>query len=171
VLYHSTISKTIAPGLRIGWVVAPEEIRRKLTIAKQAADLHTSSLDQRIVHRYLADFDSEAHVERIRQSYGERFSIMEAALRESMPPGFTWTRPEGGMFLWVTCPEGVDTSELMLEALKRKVLFVPGRDFFPDASGQRFMRLNFSNASPEKILLGIARLAEVCHAAIAQAVE
>jgi len=171
VLYHSTISKTIAPGLRIGWVVAPEEIRRKLTIAKQASDLHTSSLDQRIVHRYLADFDSDAHVERIRQSYGERFSIMEGALRETMPPGFTWTRPEGGMFLWVTCPEGVDTSELMLEALKRKVLFVPGRDFFPDASGQRFMRLNFSNASLENIRVGIGRLAEVCHAAVAQAVE
>jgi 2-aminoadipate transaminase len=170
VLYHSTISKTIAPGLRIGWVVAPEEIRRKLTIAKQASDLHTSSLDQRIVHRYLADFDSEGHVERIRQSYGERFSIMEAALRETMPSGFTWTRPEGGMFLWVTCPEGVDTSELMLEALKQKVLFVPGRDFFPDASGQRFMRLNFSNASPEKIRVGIGRLAEVCRAAVAQVV-
>ena len=166
VLYHSTISKTIAPGLRIGWVVAPEEIRRKLTIAKQASDLHTSSLDQRIVHRYLSDFDSDAHVERIRQSYGERFSIMETVLRETMPPGFTWTRPEGGMFLWVTCPEGVDTSELMLEALKQKVLFVPGRDFFPDASGQRFMRLNFSNASPESIREGIGRLAEVCRAAV-----
>ena len=74
------------------------------------------------------------------------------------------------MFLWVTCPEGTDTCELMLEALKRKVLFVPGRDFFPDASGQRFMRLNFSNASPEKIREGIRRIAEVCHAAAAQAV-
>jgi len=171
VLYHSTISKTIAPGLRTGWVVGAEEIRRKLTIAKQAADLHTSSLDQRIVYRYLADFDSEAHVERIRQSYGARYSIMAAVLRETMPPGFTWTHPEGGMFLWVTCPEGVDTNELMLEALKRKVLFVPGRDFFPDASGQRFMRLNFSNASPEQIRVGIGRLAEICNAAIAQAVD
>jgi 2-aminoadipate transaminase len=171
VLYHSTISKTIAPGLRIGWVVAAEEIRRKLVIAKQAADLHTSSLDQRIVHRYLADFDSQAHVERIRKSYGQRYSIMAEALRETMPPGFTWTHPEGGMFLWVTCPEGVDTHALMLEALKRKVLFVPGRDFFPDASGQRFMRLNFSNASPEQIRVGIGRLAEVCHAAVAQAVD
>ena len=96
--------ETVAPGVRIGWVVACEEIRRKLTIAKQAADLHTSSLDQRVVHRYLADFDSPAHVERIRQSYGERFRIMDATLRETMPPGFTWTHPEGGMFLWVTCP-------------------------------------------------------------------
>ena len=131
VIYLSTVSKTIAPGLRIGWVVASEEIRRKLTIVKQAADLHTSSLDQRIAHRYLTDFDSEAHVERIRRSYGERFAVMDAALRETMPPGFTWTHPQGGMFLWVTCPEGSDTSELMLEALKRKVLFVPGTGFLP----------------------------------------
>jgi 2-aminoadipate transaminase len=166
VIYLSTVSKTIAPGLRIGWVVASEEIRHKLTIVKQAADLHTSSLDQRIAHRYLSDFDSQAHVERIRRAYGERFAIMDAALRETMPPGFTWTHPQGGMFLWVTCPEGVDTCELMLEALKRKVLFVPGRDFFADASGQRFMRLNFSNATPEQIKVGVGRLAEVCREAI-----
>lgn len=150
VIYQSTVSKTIAPGLRVGWVVASREIRSKLTIAKQAADLHTSSLDQRIVHRYLSDFDSEAHIELIRRSYGERYAIMDATLRETMPPGFTWTHPEGGMFLWVTCPEGVNTNNLMQEALACKVLFVPGRDFFPDASGLRYMRLNFSNASRNK---------------------
>ncbi|MGA2087266.1 MAG: PLP-dependent aminotransferase family protein [Terracidiphilus sp.] len=170
VIYLSTVSKTIAPGLRIGWVVANEEIRRKLTIVKQAADLHTSSLDQRIVHRYLTDFDSDAHIERIRQAYGERYSIMDATLRETMPPGFRWTHPEGGMFLWVTCPEGVDTNELLREALLRKVIFVPGQDFFPDASGQRFMRLNFSNASPESIREGIGRLAAVCDATVQQAI-
>ena len=170
VIYQSTVSKTIAPGLRIGWVVACEEIRRKLTIVKQAADLHTSSLDQRIAHCYLANFDSDAHVEKIRRAYGERFTIMDAALRASMPHGFTWTHPQGGMFLWVTCPEGTDTGELMLEALKRKVLFVPGRDFFPDASGQRYMRLNFSNATPDQIREGIGRLAEVCRAATSPAV-
>lgn len=130
------------------------------------ADLHTSSFDQRIIYRYLAEFDSEAHIELIRRSYGERFLIMDASLREFMPPGFDWTHPEGGMFLLVTSPEGVETNELMDEALLRKVLFVPGRDFFPDASGQRFMRLNFSNAAPERIREGIQRLAEVCHAAI-----
>jgi len=166
VIYLSTVSKTIAPGLRIGWAVAAEEIRRKLVIAKQAADLHTSSLDQRIVHRYLADFDSAAHIERIRRSYGERFAIMDAVLSEHMPPGFTWTHPQGGMFLWVTCPEGVNTNELMREAFARKVLFVPGQDFFSDTPGHRFMRLNFSNASPEQIREGIRRLAEVCKAAV-----
>lgn len=168
VIYQSTVSKTIAPGLRVGWVVASSEIRAKLTIAKQAADLHTSSLDQRIVHRYLSDFDSEAHIELIRRSYGERYAIMDATLRETMPPGFTWTHPEGGMFLWVTCPEGVNTNNLMQEALARKVLFVPGQDFFPDASGPRYMRLNFSNASPEQIREGIRRLAVVCRSAVQQ---
>jgi 2-aminoadipate transaminase len=170
VIYLSTVSKTIAPGLRVGWVVATEEIRGKLTIAKQAADLHTSSLDQRIVHRYLTDFDSEAHIERIRRSYGERYRIMDATLRETMPPGFTWTHPEGGMFLWVTCPEGVNTNELMREAFLSKVLFVPGQDFFSNEPGLRYMRLNFSNASPEQIREGIGRLAEVCAAAVQQAI-
>lgn len=170
VIYQSTISKTIAPGLRVGWVVASKEIRAKMTIAKQAADLHTSSLDQRIVHRYLTDCDSDGHVEKIRRSYGERFGIMDARLKETMPPGFTWTHPEGGMFLWVTCPEGVNTNELMREALARKVLFVPGQDFFSDAPGLRYMRLNFSNASPDQIRTGIGRLAEVCTTAVEQKV-
>jgi 2-aminoadipate transaminase len=162
VIYNSTVSKTIAPGLRIGWTVASPEIRRRMTILKQAADIHTSSLDQRIVHRYLADFDSAAHIERIRASYGERYRVMDACLRETMPEGFAWTHPEGGMFLWVTCRDGVNTQDLLPEALARKVLFVPGRDFFTDDSGQRFMRLNFSNATPDQIRIGIGRLASVC---------
>jgi 2-aminoadipate transaminase len=171
VVYQSTISKTIAPGLRVGWVIASKEIRAKLTIAKQAADLHTSSLDQRVVHRYLTDFDSDGHIELIRRSYGERFSVMNATLRETMPQGFTWTHPEGGMFLWVTCPEGVNTNELMRDALARKVLFVPGQDFFSNEPGLRYMRLNFSNASLEQIRVGIRRLAEVCTAAVQQAIR
>lgn len=171
VIYQSTISKTIAPGLRVGWVVASREIRAKLTIAKQAADLHTSSLDQRVVHRYLTDCDSDAHVEKIRRAYGERFAIMDSRLRETMPPGFTWTHPEGGMFLWVTCPAGVNTNELMREAFARKVLFVPGQDFFSDAPGLRYMRLNFSNASPEQIRAGIGRLGQVCAAAVEQTIS
>jgi 2-aminoadipate transaminase len=170
VIYQSTVSKIIAPGLRVGWLVANEQIRRKLTIVKQAADLHTSSLDQRIAHRYLADFDSEAHIEKIRKAYGEHYAIMDAALTENMPAGFSWTHPEGGMFLWGTCPEGVNTNELMLQALERKVLFVPGQDFFSNDPGVRFMRLNFSNASAERIRTGIGRLAEVCKAAVQPAI-
>ena len=95
---------------------------------------------------------------------------MDATLRETMPPGFTWTHPEGGMFLWVTCPDGVNTNELMREAFAHKVLFVPGQDFFSNAPGLRYMRLNFSNASPERIREGIGRLAELCAAAVEQAI-
>ncbi len=162
VIYMSTVSKTVAPGLRTGWVVAPPEIARKIVVCKQAADLHSSSLDQRILHRYFCDFDNQAHVARIRQAYGERYQVMDQCLRESMPPEFSWTHPEGGMFLWVTCPESIDSSELMPRAMEKKVIFVPGRDFFPDGCGTRYMRLNFSNATPEKIRTGIERLAEVC---------
>jgi 2-aminoadipate transaminase len=162
IVYLSTVSKTIAPGLRIGWVVAAPEIHRKLVIAKQAADLHSSSLDQRVVHRYLLDCDHQAHVQCIRRAYRERHEAMDDSLQQAMPTGFSWTHPEGGMFLWVTCPSSIDCNQLMLEAMQRKVLFVPGQDFFPDGSGHHFMRLNFSNASPERIREGIRRLADVC---------
>jgi 2-aminoadipate transaminase len=161
VIYVSTVSKTVTPGLRLGWIVADAEPMRKLIIAKQAIDLHTSSFDQRLVDRYFADFDSQAHIERIRQVYGSRFALMNDCLTRAMPAGFHWTHPEGGMFLWVTCPEGVDTQEMMKVALERKFLFVPGRDFFPDGSGNRFLRLNFSNATEENIRIGVDRLAEV----------
>jgi 2-aminoadipate transaminase len=161
VLYVSTVSKTVTPGLRIGWIVAAESALRKLVIAKQATDLHTSNLDQRIVDRYLTDFDNAAHVQRIRDVYCARFAAMNDCLSQSMPEGFRWTHPEGGMFLWVTCPQSIDTQEMMHAAVERKVLFVPGRDFFPDGSGHHYLRLNFSNAAEAKIRIGIARLAEV----------
>jgi len=161
VLYVSTVSKTVTPGMRIGWIVADEQVHSKLTVAKQAADLHASNLDQRIVERYLTDFDNAAHIQRIREAYGARYALMNECLTQAMPAGFHWTHPEGGMFLWVTCPEGVDTQEMMQAAIARKVLFVPGRDFFPDGSGHRYLRLNFSNAAADQIRTGIARLAEV----------
>jgi 2-aminoadipate transaminase len=141
-------------------VVEQTDILRKLTLAKQGADLHTSSFDQLIVNCYLTEFDSPAHVERIRRAYGERFSRMNAALGRHLGGRVSWTHPQGGMFLWVTCPETVDTNDLMLKAIEQHVLFVPGRDFFPDASGHRFMRLNFSNSTPALIDEGIARLAQ-----------
>jgi len=161
VIYLSTVSKTIAPGLRVGWAVGQRDILRKLTLAKQGADLHTSSFDQLIVNCYLTEFHAAAHVEKIRRAYGERFARMNEALSRHLGTSVVWTHPEGGMFLWVTCPESVDTNDLMLKAVEQHVLFVPGRDFFPDASGHRFMRLNFSNSKPEQIDEGIARLSNV----------
>jgi 2-aminoadipate transaminase len=162
VVYLSTFSKTVSPGFRTGWAVAPKCVRDRMVVAKQAADLHTSSLDQLVLSRYLADFDNAAHVERVRSEYGRRYAVMDAALSASMPEGYRWTRPDGGMFLWLTGPLGLDTGGLLREALEMKVAFVPGADFFPDGSGRECMRLNFSNSAPDLIREGVSRLASLC---------
>jgi 2-aminoadipate transaminase len=162
VIYASTFSKTIAPGLRLGWLAAPAESFSRLLILKQASDLHTSSFDQRVAHAYLTQNDQTAHLERIRQAYGERFAVMDAALRSEMPAGYEWTHPEGGMFMWVTGPAGLDGLALLGQAIKRQVAFVPGRDFFPAEGGGNHLRLNFSNSTPERIREGVRRLAALC---------
>lgn len=162
VLYVSTFSKTIAPGLRLGWVAAPQEIFNRLLILKQASDLHTSSFDQRVAHGYLTSGKQPGHLEMIRQAYGERYGILETALREQMPAGFSWTKPEGGMFLWVTGPADLDALKLLERALAQKVAFVPGRDFFPADGGKNHFRLNFSNSTPERLREGVRRLAALC---------
>lgn len=162
VLYVSTFSKTIAPGFRLGWVVAPHEIFNRLLILKQASDLHTSSFDQRVAHGYLTSGKQPEHLERIRRAYGERFGILDAALRDQMPPSYTWTQPEGGMFLWVTGPEELDALKLLERAIAQKVAFVPGRDFFPADGGKNHFRLNFSNSTPERLREGVRRLAALC---------
>lgn len=162
VVYMSTFSKIVAPGFRTGWAVAPKAIRDRFIAAKAVSDLHTSSFDQLVLDRYLRDFDNAKHVEKIRAAYGERYGIMDAALAEFMPKEYAWTRPDGGMFLWMTGPAGLDSLALLRAALERKVAFVPGRDFFPDGSGSECMRLNFSNSSPERIREGVKRLAALC---------
>lgn len=162
VIYLSTFSKIVAPGFRTGWAVAPKAIRDRFVAAKAVSDLHTSSLDQLVLDRYLRDFDNAKHVEKIRAAYGERYGIMDAALTEFMPKNYAWTRPDGGMFLWMTGPKGLDSLALLREALKHNVAFVPGRDFFPDGTGGECMRLNFSNATPERIREGVKRLAALC---------
>ena len=106
--------------------------------------------------------DQDAHLGKIRRAYGERFEVMDAALRAEMPPGFTWTRPEGGMFLWVTGPAALDGMALLESAIARRVAFVPGRDFFPAEGGRNHLRLNFSNSTPERIREGVRRLAALC---------
>ncbi len=162
VLYASTFSKTIAPGLRLGWVAAPPEIFSRLLILKQASDLHTSSFDQLVGYFYLTQNDQLAHLSKICAVYGERYGVLDAALRAEMPPGFTWTKPEGGMFLWVTGPASLDSLELLQRCIAQKVAFVPGRDFFPADGGRNFLRLNYSNSSPERIREGVRRLAALC---------
>ena len=162
VIYASTFSKTIAPGLRLGWLILPEQLFNQVLILKQASDLHTSSFDQMVAHSYLTQHDQTAHLNRIRQAYGERYAILDAALRAEMPAGFSWTKPEGGMFLWVTGPQSLDAFELLQRAIEQKVAFVPGRDFFPADGGQNYMRLNYSNSTPERIREGVRRLAALC---------
>ncbi len=162
VIYLSTFSKTVAPGFRTAWVVAPKSIQDKLVIAKQAADLHTSSFDQLVLDRYLRDFDNRQHVAKVCAAYGERYGVMHDALTQHMPEGFTWTQPEGGMFLWITGPKGFDAFPLFNKAIDHGVAFVPGADFFVGDEGDNCLRLNFSNAQPENIRTGIARLSELC---------
>jgi len=162
IIYASTFSKTIAPGLRLGWVAAPSEVLNRLLILKQASDLHTSSFDQRVAYAFLTQNDQAVHLERIRNAYGERFGVMNEALRAEMPSGYTWTQPEGGMFLWVTGPQDLDGMNLLSRAIERKVAFVPGRDFFPGDGGKNYLRLNFSNSSPERIREGVRRLGALC---------
>ena len=158
VIHLGSFSKTLAPGLRIGFAVADERIIRALTIAKQAADLHTGGLAQRAVLRLLGTFDYDAHLRRLRQLYGERCAAMLASLERSFPAGAQWTRPEGGLFVWVRLPCGLDAEALLGAAMRERVAFVPGAPFYPHQPRRDTLRLNFSNRSPELIAEGMARL-------------
>src|SRR5579864_8416966 len=162
VIYLSTFSKTLAPGLRLGWIVAPPEVIAKLVQLKQGADLHTSTFVQIVAHEVARDNFLDEHVKLIRRVYRERRDVMFEALTKYFPPEVTWTRPKGGLFLWVTLPEGADAQKLFEAAVRENVAFVPGDCFYApnghQEEGRRHMRLNFSAASPEQIREGIRRL-------------
>ncbi len=158
-LYLGTFSKTLTPGLRIGWVAGPKEIRQRLVLAKQGADLHTSTFDQMVANDIAQRGIIEVHVKHLRKTYGARRDTMLEALSEFWPDGCCWTRPQGGLFLWARIPGDIDTHALLHEALENKVAFVPGVNFYPHGDGgHEAMRLNFSNAKPEMIVEGIRRL-------------
>jgi 2-aminoadipate transaminase len=161
VVYLGTFSKTVAPGLRLGWAAADKEIVAKLVLAKQGVDLHTGSLVQRALHRYLTWSDCAGHVAAVRREYASRRDAMIRAMQRMFPPGVTWMEPEGGMFLWVTLPAYLDAARLLPEAVAAKVAYVPGTAFFPDGGGANYMRLNFTNSSPPLIEEGVERLAGV----------
>jgi 2-aminoadipate transaminase len=161
VIYLSTFSKLLAPGLRLAWVVAPPEVIFKMVQAKQGADLHTSTFNQMMAYEVAHKGFLDKHVITIRQTYQERRDVMLDALTEHMPEGVHWTHPQGGLFLWATLPESIDTAELLLSAVKEKVAFVPGGSFHPCGGGTNTMRLNFSYSKPELINEGIARLGRV----------
>jgi 2-aminoadipate transaminase len=159
-IYLSTFSKTLAPSLRLGWIVAPEAIIARLVQAKQGADLHTSTLVQYLAYDICQRGLIRAHVRKVREVYRERRDVMLKAMEEHFPPGITWTRPQGGLFLWVRMPECLDSDKLLAVAVEEKVAFVPGKAFYPGgADGHNCMRLNFSYSQPETIQEGIRRLA------------
>lgn len=160
VLYLSTFSKLLAPGLRIGWAVGPEALLRRMVQVKQGLDLHTGSLAQAIAYETCRDGLLDRQIPKIRRIYHERRDAMLGALERLMPPGTGWTRPEGGMFLWVTLPEQLKAKDLLQRAIERQVAFVPGADFHANGGGENTLRLNFSFSPPDRIEEGVRRLAE-----------
>lgn len=164
VIYLSTFSKVLAPGLRVGWVIAPQALISKFISAKQGMDLHSGSLAQASAYEACRTGLLERHVPTIRAIYHERRDAMLAALEEHMPAGVKWTRPKGGMFVWLTVPEHIDTTELLSVALQENVAFVPGTTFYANGGGTNTMRLNFSHPSAEKIKQGVVRLANAIKA-------
>lgn len=158
VLYLGTFSKVLAPGFRVGWVIAPTEIIDKLVQAKQATDLHTSTFCQFVILELLEHGVLEQQIPRLCTDYSRRRDAMLAAMAEHFPEDITWTRPDGGMFLFVTLPNYMDAARLLKRAIECNVAFIPGEDFHVDGRGQNTLRLNFSNATPPRIAEGIARL-------------
>ena len=158
VLALSTLSKVAAPGLRIGWVRAPETLRRPLTVAKQAADLHSSTVDQAAAARWLAVVDLEAHLRVLREAYGARRDALLGGLAAALPPGSVHNRPEGGMFVWARLPDGWDADRLLRRALERDVAFVPGAPFFAGPPDRATLRLSFTAHPPAEIAEGLRRL-------------
>lgn len=163
-LYCGSFSKTLSPGLRIGFVCGARDVISRLVILKQAGDLHTSTINQAAMNG-VARTVFGAQVDKVRKAYASRRDAMLAALEREMPAGVSWTRPEGGMFIWLTLPEGMDGAALLAASLESaRVAFVPGRAFFADGSGANTMRLSFSCATPQMIDEGIGRLGRLIRA-------
>jgi len=160
----SSLSKVLAPGLRVGWLRAPESLLRSLVIAKQAADLHTSTVDQLAAAHCLAQVDLDAHIDRLLAAYRARRDAMLAGLPAALPPGATFNRPDGGMFLWVRLPAGYDATALLGTALDHDVAFVPGAPFYASVADPRTLRLSFTTHAPHEIAVGLQRLAAALQA-------
>lgn len=158
VIYLSTFSKILAPGIRLAWVIAPEQVIHKLVQSKQAADLNTAAFNQMVAYEVGKGGFLDEHVKVIRDLYKERRDLMLEVMTETFPSGVHWTKPLGGMFLWGVLPEWMDAAEILKSAIQRKVAFVPGASFHPNGGGQNTMRINYSYSKPEMIREGITRL-------------
>ncbi|WP_117213550.1 PLP-dependent aminotransferase family protein [Allorhizocola rhizosphaerae] len=161
VFYLSTFSKTFAPGLRVGWILAPHAVRDKLVMTSEANILCPSNFAQSVITTYLRTMPWREQLKAYQQIYGERRDAMMASLADLMPEGVSWTRPDGGLFVWATLPDGLDAKAMVPRAIAARVAYVPGTGFYADGTGQRHMRLNFSYPAPERIREGVRRLAGV----------
>jgi 2-aminoadipate transaminase len=164
VIYMGSFSKVLTPGIRLGYVVAPLPMVRRLELAKQAADLHTAQLTQMVVHEVVKDGFLDRHIPTIRELYGKQCQAMLAAMDEHFPSSATWTKPEGGMFIWVNLPKHINAMELLDEAIKQKVAFVPGSPFYANEPETNTLRLSFVTVPPERIRQGIEILGKLIKA-------
>ena len=160
VSFLGTFSKIFCPGLRLGWIAGPHAIVEKFVMIKQSADLHTSNFDQGVADAYMDTYDLDAHVEEIVALYGHRRDLILKTMEEEFPEGVTFTRPEGGLFLWVTVPEGVSARKVFDKCIEQKVAAVIGDAFYPNDKTDRSMRVNYSCMSDEKIVEGVKRMAK-----------
>jgi 2-aminoadipate transaminase len=171
VLYTSTFSKTLAPGLRLAWLIAPPAVLERIVHAKQGSDLHTSSLNQMVTYEVARGGFLDKHIKTIRKTYKTRRDLMLKGAEEHFPAGIEWTRPEGGLFIWVTLPDDCNCNAVLEDAVEQKVAFVPGHPFYPLGGGENTFRLNFSNASHEQLKTGMQRLGQVLHKHVGQFVK
>ncbi len=163
VLYAGTFSKTFCPAYRIGWVAGDRALIRTFTLLKQGTDLQSNTLAQMEIARYLETYDLDAHIETIRQVYKRRRDLMMTVMDREFPDSVTFTRPQGGLFAWVTLPVTANARDILIESLKQQVAFVPGGAFFPNGGGENTFRVNFSNMPEERIVEGTVRLGRVLH--------
>jgi 2-aminoadipate transaminase len=163
VLYVSSFSKIIAPAMRLGWIVAPATVVPRLNVLRESIDLESSQLLQRTVHEFVTRGFLEPHLAALNAANHERRNAMLAALDRELGPGAEWNTPDGGLFLWLTLPEGVDTAALLPRAFERKVAYIPGVHFSAAGGYPNALRLNYSNSTPERVHEGVRRLAAALH--------
>lgn len=160
VMAMGTFSKTFCPGLRIGWLAAPVTLMKEFVKVKQSADLHTSAFDQAIIDRYMDEYSLDDHVAEINKLYKHRRDLLLKTMEETFTDGTTWTHPEGGLFLWLTFPEGVSARKVFDKCIEKNVAGVLGEFFYPNIKNDRHMRINYSNMPDDRIVEGVKRMAE-----------